>query len=190
MQTVTSELRRWPVADLREVARVARDGDIEVVHTHQSRAHLFGILLRYLTQVPCVATAHARHFQPHWRWNDYVVANSEATFRYHHRWNLVPRHRMRVVHYLLDVDQFAGSPVDERRRLRHEWRVDESELVAGIIGDVIPRKGHWFAVRAWADVVAALPQAKLVVVGHARDPRYYELVQSEARGLGIENSIV
>jgi glycosyltransferase involved in cell wall biosynthesis len=190
LRTVTCELRRWPLGDLRRVAALARDSRAELVHTHQSRAHLFGVLLRCLTGIPCVATAHARHFQPHWRFNDFVIANSQATYRYHRRWNLVPGRRIQVVHYLLDPERFSEPRQVERQRMRDAWNVGPQGLVAGIIGEVIPRKGHLYAVRAWPEVAAALPRAKLVFVGHASDERYRQRVCGEARRLAIADRIV
>src|SRR5262245_36906858 len=77
LRVITNELRHLPLTDVRVIARLIHDEGIQVVHTHQSRAHLFGVLTRCFASRPCVATAHARHFQPHWRFNDYVVANSE-----------------------------------------------------------------------------------------------------------------
>ncbi|MGE0758155.1 MAG: glycosyltransferase family 4 protein, partial [Pirellulaceae bacterium] len=160
------------------------------LHTHQSRAHVFGLLLRWWTRTPCVATAHSRHWQPHWRWNDHVIANSDATYRYHRHWNLVPAKRMQVVHYLLDVHEFTAPPIETAGELRRQWGVEPDELLAGIIGDVIPRKGHWYAIQAWAEVARKVPASRLVVVGNEKHPRYTRQVKAEAQRLGIADRII
>ena len=62
--------------ELRRIAALAGERGIEVVHTHSSRAHSFGVLLRWFSGLPCVATAQSRHLQLHWMLNDRVIAVS------------------------------------------------------------------------------------------------------------------
>ena len=94
VEIVESELDRWPFDELRRVAAIVGEREVDVVHTHMSRAHAFGALLRWFGGVPSVATAHCRHIQLHWMLNDYVIAASEATRRYHRRYNLVGSRRI------------------------------------------------------------------------------------------------
>src|SRR5690606_27641860 len=72
VERVPSQMVRRPW-EIWRIARYVRRRQIDVIHTHMSRAHMFGLLLRMATSVPCVATAHNRHFQLHWRWNDFVI---------------------------------------------------------------------------------------------------------------------
>jgi len=54
VEVVESDLHRWPVDELWRIARIVRHKQIEVLHTHSSGAHTFGVLLRWLSGVPCV----------------------------------------------------------------------------------------------------------------------------------------
>ena len=76
---VVSELNRSPF-ELRRIAKLARDNGIEVIHTNMSRGHAFGVILKLMTGIPVVATAHSHSSQIHWRLNDFVIANSQSTF--------------------------------------------------------------------------------------------------------------
>src|SRR5262249_20163904 len=82
VEVVESDLRRWPVDELWRIAGVARRKRIDVLHTHGSSASLFGVLLRRLSGVPCVATVHVEN--RHWFWvlNNRVIAVSEAMRRF------------------------------------------------------------------------------------------------------------
>ncbi|MCA9218640.1 MAG: glycosyltransferase, partial [Planctomycetales bacterium] len=91
VQVIHSDLSRWPLTELKRVAAIAREKKIDVVHTHMSRAHFFGVLLRHLFKIPCVATANNRYLQLHWMFNDRVIAASRANKKYHSRVNLVPK---------------------------------------------------------------------------------------------------
>ncbi len=186
---VRSHLRRWPLSDARQLAEIAHAHGTDLIHTHQSRAHACGLLVRWRSGIPCVATAHSRHIQPHWCLNDFVIANSQATFDFQHRWNLVPRGRMRVVNYLLELDRFENEPAESGRQLRQAWGCTERHRVAGVIGDIIPRKGQLHVVRAWPQVVRAVPHARLVFIGAEKDPTYTARLRSELETLGVADSI-
>ncbi len=94
IDVVESDLHRWPADELRRIARLAHQRRIEVVHTHMSRAHAFGVLLRWRSGLPCVATAQNCHVQLHWMFNDRVIAFSDTARRFHRSYNLVRADRM------------------------------------------------------------------------------------------------
>lgn len=184
---IYSDLKRSPT-QLRHIARVAREQAVDVVHTHMSSANFFGVLLRYMARIPCVATAHNRYLQLHWMFNDYVIACSEATRKFHHRVNLVRKSRIEVVHNFVDDRRFAGLTRDDGNPVRQEFGIADDRMLMGIIGDVIPRKGMLHLVRALPDIVRQIPQAHLLCVGHPK-PDYAELVKAEADRLGVGRHI-
>lgn len=186
---VESDLDRWPPSELRRMTAIARERGIEVVHTHMSRAHSFGILLRWSAGVPCVATAHNQNIQLHWMLNDAVIAVSEATRRYHRRRNFVRRHRIETIHNFIDAAAIAAVDADAGGATRARFGIDPDAPLIGAIGTVIPRKGLVHLVRALPRVLAAMQNARLLVVGdqpgrHAADLRHM------AAALGVGTSIV
>ncbi len=189
IEIITSDLHRWPLDELRRLTGVIRDRRIELLHTHMSRAHSVGVLLRWFSGVPCVATAHCRTFQPFWRFNDFVIANSEATRRFYTRWGLVASNRMEVVPYLVDAERFSGVAADDCVTFRHSLGVSADTPLLGIVGDVYRRKGHLYVVRALPEILAAVPSARLVIVGNAV-PQYEAQVLREARELGVADQIL
>jgi glycosyltransferase involved in cell wall biosynthesis len=189
VDVVESDLHRWPLDELQRLTRLIRDRRIQLLHTHMSRAHSVGVLLRSLSHTPCVATAHCRTFRPDWRFNDYVIANSEATRRFYCRWGLVSPRRIEVIPYLIDVDSFARVSAAESAQFRQALGVSERTPLLGIVGDVYPRKGHLYVVRALPEILAAVPDARLVIVGNAV-PSYRARVLREAQALGVGDKII
>jgi glycosyltransferase involved in cell wall biosynthesis len=183
-EIILSDLHRWPLDELRRIAKRARDQHVDVIHTHMSRANFFGVLLRRLYKIPCVATANNRHIQLHWMFNDYVVAASEATRRFHRRFNLVPSNRIGVIHNFIDDHVFHQVDVDARNRLRDEFGIDRDALVLSIVGDVIARKGLLYLVRALPTIAAAVPTVHVLSIGHIKDA-YGEQVVAEAARYGV-----
>ncbi len=162
---VQSELARWRPSEVRRMAAWVSRQQFDVIHTHMSRAHMYGIILRQLTGIPVVATAHSQHFQPHWHLNDRVICNSDDTLRYYQRVNRVARAKTRMVHCFIDLERFSGVDSLSRRGVRRQWRVAAEQRVIGIAGDVVPHKGHWYLFRALPRLLREFPDLKLVVVG-------------------------
>ena len=113
IEVVRSDLHRWPTDELRRIAAVVRQRQIDVIHTHTSRSNFFGILLRWFSGVPSVATAHSRHIQLHWMFNDRVIAVSEATRRYQRMYNFVRASRIETIHNFIDYRRLAAVPPDD-----------------------------------------------------------------------------
>lgn len=141
-----------------------RDREIDVIHTHASRAHFFGVLLRGATGISVVATAHAHRLQGHWAFNDHVITLSAAGDRFQ-RWNLVRRSHRSVVHQFVDVDRFAPPDAAERLVARGSIGVDPGVPVVGYVGSLFREKGVQDAIAAWRRVADAVPAARFVIAG-------------------------
>lgn len=186
---VYSDLHRWPVDELHRLTAIARDKQVEVLHTHMSRANFFGVLLRRFTGIPCVATANNRHLQLHWMFNDYVVAASEATRRFHCRFNLVARHRIGVVHNFIDVHRFHAADAAVGKQLRAELGISENAMLIGVVGDVLKRKGLVYLIRALPAIAEAIPNVHVISVGQRSELDYRDLLRSEAARLNVDGRI-
>ena len=188
VEVIRSDMHRWPADELRRIHAYIRSNNVDVIHTHMSRANFFGVILRRFFGVPCVATANNRYIQLHWMFNDRVIAASQATKKFHHRFNLVPNRRIDVIHNFVDFKKYDGLDSKLRHEKRAEFGFDDQAIVIGQIGDVISRKGLIYAVRALPDVLAANDKAKLLVVGF-EDPNYVASVTEEASRLGVLDAI-
>ena len=121
IEVVRSDLHRWPVNELRRLAGIVRQRKIDVIHTHTSRSNFFGVLLRWFSGAPSVATAHSRHLQLHWMFNDRVIAVSEATRHYHRAQNFVRASRIETIHNFIDYPRLLAVPSDARHASAGRW---------------------------------------------------------------------
>jgi len=191
VEVIPSDLHRWPPGELRRMAAMVRQRNVDVVHTHMSRAHFFGVLLRWFAGVPSVATAHSRLFQLHWMFNDHVIAVSEATRRFQQRVNLVRHSRLTTILNFIDDRRAFELRPDRRAAVRAEVGVDGASLLAGVVGSIIPRKGQLYLVRALPKILSACPNARLVLIGTTKPtPGYVAEVRAEAERLGVASRIV
>ena len=190
-EVIESDLHRWPPDELRRIAAAARERRIDVVNTHMSRAHMFGVLLRLFYGIPCVATAHCRKIQPHWMLNDYVIAVSEATRRFHLRYNLVRPRRIETIYNFVDPRWTGEVPEHTRARIRAELGADESSLLIAAVGQVVRRKGQVYLIRALPKILRAVPSTRLVVIGGTtRSGKHLAHVQAVAQQLGVADRVV
>lgn len=196
IELVDCSFRRWPLIELRRMARFIKDRQIDLIHTHMSSAHFFGVLLRRLFGIPCVATAHCSLFQPHWRWNDFVIAVSQATYRYHRQFNLVPRSKMAVVYSAINTNRFDQADNHSISTVRTSWDLQTNDLAIGVVGDIVARKGQLPLVRALPAILKKYPSAKLIIVGANEsvkglnvDDAYIRQVRDEAESLGVAGNI-
>ena len=190
VEIVESGLQRWPLAELRRIASLIESRGIQITHTHMSRAHAFGILLRWFSRTPCVATAHSRQHQLHWPLNDYVIANSNVTLRFHRRWNFVSARRSEFVPCLVDVNRFETVSDTAARDARKRLGVTDQTLLFGIVGDVCRRKGQIYLVRALPRILSSVPNARLVIIGNTLDPQYKARIRDESEHLGVSDAVV
>jgi glycosyltransferase involved in cell wall biosynthesis len=189
VEVFQSTLARWPMSELRRVNKAARERKIDVVQTHMSSAHFFGVLLRMYGRLPCVATAQSRHAQLHWSFNSRVIAVSEATARYHRRVNLVPSRKMEVAYNFIDDQDFSSVAASIRGAMRAQFGLEKHHLAIGTVGDIIPRKGQLDLVRAMPRILKTEANAKLLLIGWDCG-EYATDIRREAKNLGVENSVI
>ena len=187
----TSDMHRWPLDELKRVAALCRTRHIDIAHTHMTRAHNFGVCLRPFSHIPCVATAHSHIVQPHWIFNDHVIAVSDATRRFQRGRNFVRPQRIETVYGFMDYPRFAGVAPDARARIRQELGLDDDTPLLGLIGDIIVRKGQMYMVRALPRILKDAPKTRLAIVGEPkRGTEYFHSVKAEAERLGVNDHIL
>jgi len=147
VDVIRSDLHRWPLDELRRIATLAQQRRIDVVHTHMSRAHSFGVLLRWASGLPCVATAQSRHVQLHWMFNDRVIAVSDTTRRFHRSYNLVRAHRIVTIPDFVDGDRILPFARDDANQdagsdvVRGECSAEsQTAQIEAVFAGLVPRR--------------------------------------------------
>lgn len=149
----------------------------DVVHLHSSKAGLVGrLVLR--GRRPTLFQPHAWSFlavhgatraaavlweRLAMRWTDAVVCCSQAEYQQGEQHGI--RGRYRVIPNAVDVQRFAGA---DRAAARARLGLGDGPLVA-CIGRLSHQKGQDVLLDAWPAVRAAVPAARLVLVGDGPD---------------------
>lgn len=181
---LTSRLRRGMVALIRHLR-------IDLVHTNNN-AHrdLWAIEASALAGVPCVA--HLRSFHSlGFSAPRAALANRLATAFVGYSSSIIEHWadaglssgRMHLVHNA--IGDIQADPVD----LEANFGIPVGAPVLGIVGRVIPERGHDFLIRALPRVLARLPALRLLVVGDG-DPADKSRLAELARTTGVSEAVV
>jgi len=178
---ITSPLARSR-REIREMVEFVKSQKFDLIHTHMTSANHFGLLLKYKTGIPCVATAHHCSWQPVWRLHDYVIANSQATMDYYLRRRLVTRDRIETVYCYTLLEDFLSPSRRWPGLIRRQQRLPENSKMIGIVANVSPRKGQLAFVKALPQLVQRFPDLTALFIGNCM-PRRGKYVASIRRYL-------
>lgn len=145
--------------------RRIRAGQIDVAHTHLTRATWFGVLAGTTRGIPVVGTVHiGNHDQIYKRMarrrNRLVAVSNYVRGMLHGRG--IPDRFIDTVYNgtdFVDVKPAVGPPVHP------EFGIPEGRKLVGLVGRVCREKGHLLMVDAMKDVLQEHPNTHLMFVG-------------------------
>jgi glycosyltransferase involved in cell wall biosynthesis len=183
----------WPRA--RALRRIIVEKRIDLVHTNIRVGHdREGIVAARMAGVPCVC--HVRHFE-RLNWYDKRLGGMADALIYiskavqtSHLEAGVARRKGRVVYNGLDIADFVR--LLDAPQGRKTFGLSDDDLVVGVAGRLERWKGHEVFLRAMAQVVDAVPQAKSVVVGEPvpHEPGYYRELLVLRDELGLADRVL
>ena len=89
----------------------------------------------------------------------------------------------------MDTDLF--SPGVDGKAVRAGWHASDGMLLIGVVARLTPWKGQYLLLEAFARLAAEFPAARIVLVGSPMfdNDKYFQRLQSDARGLGIADRV-
>lgn len=153
------------------LARWMREHRVDLVHTHNRMALIYGAPAGKLARAAVVHTKHGNNPQGGTRLVagnlagrlvDAFVAVSEETAAVARRRREVPERRLRVIPNGIELGRFHPDPA-ARERVRRELGIDADAWVVGTVGRVAVEKNHALLLRAAAPLLG--PRSRLIVAG-------------------------
>lgn len=189
--------RWWPpqdLADIRHIARLVREHQIQIVHAHRGKDHWQAVLAMRLSRlnVPVVRTRHVvmplkAHAANRWlaRRTAALVAVSRAVEQ-DVRGTKMYGESVRFIPAGIDLDLFAPATAEQKASARVELQLPADALVAVCVARFAVVKAHPVLLNAWKSVQERLPRARLLLVG---DGHLMNQAQQLAQTLGVANSV-
>lgn len=158
------------------IARKLKERRFSLLHTHDYKANLFGLIAASLVKMPPVATVHLHdlstnslklyrlldlvtlHFFPR------VITVAEAI-----RQELIagglPPDKVVTIHNGIEGRKFAAGAFARAERLRQRLGIGTGQPVVSTIGRLSPQKGQKDFLKSAAQVLKALPNARFLILG-------------------------
>lgn len=181
-----------------------KKNQIDLVHTHSSKAGLLGRLAARSAGVPTIIhTIHGwpfHEYQPSWLRRIYVllekiaatvtttmVAVSEATKEKGLAHGIGNEKNYTVIHPASDLKDYGPGIVDDHHWLRQEMGFDGSPPVIGMVACLKPQKAPEDFVRAAKVVLDKKPEVRFVLVG---DGSQRKSVEALIRQLELKDKFI
>jgi len=167
---------RFPLRGVLYVANKLRKEGFSVLHTHDYKTDLLGLLAAGLARIPCVATVHGYVFVSRrlriYRMLDLLVLrffSKVITVSEELRQQLLTAglrgERVITVHNAIDPVAFISQGTQSISRLRQQLGIGRDQPLIATVGRLIPGKGHRYFLAAAKQVLQARPEARFLVVG-------------------------
>lgn len=173
------------------VRRLVAAQEYDVVHVNEPHALTAAWLAGARTMVPVVTSRRVAYplKKNHFALKRYLsVSRFLAISRFVEQSLLnsgITAKKVEIIYEGVEV----APPVPEqvRARARERWGISDGELLVGCVGYLLPEKGQEHLVRAFPEVRAKFPEARLLLAG---DGRCRKTLESLARNSGQQNAIV
>lgn len=197
------EISAWgDVLAFLKLWRLIRRERPTIVDTHTAKAGTLGRLASRLTGVPVVVhTFHGHVFTGYfgpWKsravvvWErllalltDCVIAVGPRQKEDLTRFCVCPSKKIRSVPYGLDLKPFVSN-ASSRGAFKRELGLNERHRLVGIVGRLVPIKGHRVLLEAARQVADRLDSVRFVVVG---DGELRGALAAQVRRLGLEDVV-
>jgi glycosyltransferase involved in cell wall biosynthesis len=179
-----------------QAVRLIRDHNISIIQSHSYKPAFIAWRLKELTGLPWVAFSHGYTngnasliaFNALDRWlmrkADRIIVVSHALRNLLSK-SGVSADRMHVVHNCIDPGEHALDA--SKLEFRNKILAAPNELLVGVIGRFSKEKGHSVFMRAFQQVVRAVPEAKGVLIGDGPESLR---IRMQAKSLGLEDRII
>lgn len=170
------------------LARFARANGVQIVHAHTSHSHSIALLCRLFYPALKVVVHRRVSFPPRraplnrWKYHapDRIVCVSAAVQDVMLQYGLPPE-KVELVHSAVDLQRLEVAPLP-----REELQVPADALLLFNAGSLVGHKDHATLLRAFAQVMAQLPHAWLVIAGEGTLRPELEALAKE---LAVENRV-
>ena len=179
---------------LRKIIQLCRANKIQLILSNSYRITPYAFFTAKALKVPCLTVIHDiiptikikrfRAFN-----SDRLIAVSESI-----RENIKSYGFPKEVHMVyngIDADGFSQL-VKDKERIFREFNIRPDQKIVGIIGSVIPWKGHKVFLQAMKIVAQEFPQAVFFVIGDSPDMNQLTIGELEefARSLGLQGKVI
>lgn len=155
-----------------KLLKVIKENNIEIIHANTRVTQVLSFFLERANGKPYVSTCHGFFKKRLFRrvfpcWGKKVIAISESVKRHLIEDFKVRQEDIRIVHSGINTDKFVTPAPGTREEMKRKLGLGYGP-VAGIVARLSEEKGHIYLIEAMQEVIAAIPDAQLIIVGEGK----------------------
>lgn len=176
---------------IRQITNWIGKQNIDLVHTNnQVDRDLYAIEAARRKGIPCVA--HLRSHNSHglnYRKADFINCHVDQIIAYSksvaHDWSDVgvDHQKMTIIHNAIEPLSVQEMDLAERFGISPHYQT------VGIVGRIIPARGHFFLLEAFAGALESNPDTRLLIVGDG-EPEYVQQLKRRVAELALLSQVV
>lgn len=182
--------------NLWRLIRLIRREHIDILHLHGYGACTWGRMAGHLLGIPAIVHERCNYRSVPWfqrpvEWalgplTRYAYAVSESTRQFTVHKRHIPAARVQLLYSGIPLDAVPRLGADERREVRRAHGIGDTDFLLGVVSRLEPHKGHADLLQAFAQVRAALPGARLWIIG---DGYHQAALEQLSNTLGISGIV-
>lgn len=156
----------------------------DIVHTHAAKAGIIGRMAAEACKVPVIVhTFHGHVFHSYfskWQTESFIMMERYLARRSTgivaisktqkeelvNTYKICEEEKMNIIPLGLDLDKFKVHPEQKRIEFRNKYKVQDDDILVGIVGRIVPVKNHTLFVEAAARVMTQTnKKVKFIVIG-------------------------
>ncbi len=156
----------------------------DIVHTHAAKAGIIGRMAAEACKVPVIVhTFHGHVFHSYfskWQTESFIMMERYLARRSTgivaisktqkaelvNTYKICEEEKMNIIPLGLDLDKFKVHPEQKRIEFRNKYKVQDDDILVGIVGRIVPVKNHTLFVEAAARVMTQTnKKVKFIIIG-------------------------
>ena len=195
---------RFDVKDIYTISKIVKRYNIHILHTHDARSDVTGLLISRMYGIPIISFAHG--------WLNWVSTFSkERLYAYlealavslsnrivvasrHMERDLmekrIPPEKIKYIPYGIDTNKFS---VNQHNYIREEFNIYPDSLLIGTVGRFHPWKGQKYFLEAAKIVSEKYPEARFLIVGEVafdEHKQYRQELLDITQALDLEDKVI
>lgn len=168
---------------LLKLKKLIRTDRVDLVHTHLTTASWLGALAGRAGGVPTVAHIHGADSKTWFQHSQYLIAVAEGVKK-HLVEQGIDESRVPVLYYGIDLEKYAAPLPASEAKARLGLAPDAKTV--GIIGSLIPRKGHRHLLSALKNIEPTVGKVHAIFAGEGAEET---ALRQQAQALGLEERV-
>lgn len=171
--TLQRNSKKWDFRIVRDILRIIREKEIQLIHTHLYHANMYGRIAAFIAQIPVVSSEHNAH-SPHKparrvinrllarKTNRMIAVSQMVKDHIISRDGIAPA-KVEVIYNGIDISRFTSSLT--KIAAREKIGVPENCFLIGTVGRLSEEKGHIYLINAVRRAKDIIPDLRFIIVG-------------------------